>query len=148
MLFPPGTSKDLVNPKNIDKEPCTWFATIYPKLKNKIDMIEIRQKPGEIVFVPGGWLHIVMNLNFCIAVTQNFCHPLTFDRVWLETRYSRKKLAAKIYKQLPIELQHTVECLKRLPAIASSSDDSTSESSSDSDIDVVCQCHGIKRRKS
>ncbi|KAJ3318829.1 jumonji domain-containing protein 6 [Boothiomyces sp. JEL0866] len=148
VLFPPGTSKELVNPKNIDKEPCTWFATIYPKLKGKIEMVEIRQKPGEIVFVPGGWLHIVMNLNFCIAVTQNFCHPLNFDRVWLETRYSRNKLSEKIYKQLPDELKFCVECLKTVPRIASSSDDSTSESSSDSDVDVICQCHGIKRRKS
>ena len=53
-LFPPGTPKSIISPKVPDHEGVTWFHKVYPKLnKKETEMVEILQKPGEIVFVPG-----------------------------------------------------------------------------------------------
>jgi histone arginine demethylase JMJD6 len=81
-LFPPNTPKSIIAPKLKDHEAATWFAQVYPEmlkpgkkdatktLGQELGMIEILQEPGETVFVPGGWYHLVLNLDFAIAVTQ------------------------------------------------------------------------------
>lgn len=73
VMFPPVTDKSIVDPKLIDGEASTWFSQVYPKfikkdengttLGDRLGMVDLIQKPGETVFVPGGWYHIVMNLG-------------------------------------------------------------------------------------
>ncbi|CAG8529479.1 13723_t:CDS:2, partial [Racocetra fulgida] len=64
----------LIDPKQKDHEAVTWFSCVLPKLlevhegKNKslaeeYGMVEVLQGPGETMFVPGGWHHVVMNLG-------------------------------------------------------------------------------------
>jgi histone arginine demethylase JMJD6 len=120
------------------------------------------------MFVPGGWLHIVMNLDFAIAITQNFCSFTNLEYVWLKTRFARPKLAFKLRKLLRTPPQELIERSKRkrkrfakasklldqldhVPKLDTSSSSSGSsstsngESSSDSDAHVICSCHGRKR---
>ena len=37
--------------------------------------------PGDVLFVPSGWWHMALNLEECVAVTQNFCSPRTLPKV-------------------------------------------------------------------
>jgi histone arginine demethylase JMJD6 len=82
VLFPPHTPKSIIAPKLKDHEAVTWFVNVYPEmlkpskkdslktLGQELGMIDILQMPGETVFVPGGWWHLVLNLDFSIAITQ------------------------------------------------------------------------------
>jgi len=61
---------------------------------------EVIQEPGEVIYVPGGWYHAVLNLTHTIAVTQNFCARAQFLKIWRHVRKGRKKMALKWLKAL------------------------------------------------
>ncbi|KAI1316920.1 jumonji domain-containing protein 6 [Mortierella claussenii] len=182
-LFPPGTPKSVYDPpmKPYDREAVSWFHHVYPRfaendfeLGKKYGMIQVIQGPGETMFVPGAWPHIVMNLDFTIAITQNFCSPTNFEAVWLNTRHARPKLARKFRSEIERLYNKTGRCfykdlldkcrsLAYVPMLRMSTDDSSSSSSSsssdssddsgvsstesESDIGEICMCHKCKKKR-
>jgi len=54
-----------------------WLRVVYPTLKGDDLPLELVQGPGDIVYVPDGWYHAVVNLADTVAVTvQSFeCQP-------------------------------------------------------------------------
>ena len=50
---------------------------VYPGLAARYRPLEHVQQPGETIFVPAGWWHLVLNLTDTVAITQNFVSTST-----------------------------------------------------------------------
>ena len=92
-MFPPNTNSNAIGyvkhgPKKL--EAIEWFDTYYnTKAINAIPgAIDILQVPGETVFVPAGWYHVVVNLTTTFSITHNYASPHGGEngirRIWRE----------------------------------------------------------------
>ncbi|GAB5368978.1 hypothetical protein AAMO2058_001365400 [Amorphochlora amoebiformis] len=80
-------------------ESIDFFTNVYPKLirdgwRESGRMLEVLQRPGEIVYVPPQWWHVVLNLDDTAAITHNYLSrnafspqkvPHTFNNTLLRT---------------------------------------------------------------
>lgn len=67
--------------------------------------LEVIQKPGELVFIPNGWWHSVLNLEESIAVTQNFVSRHNLYNVLDFLRRKKKKELCTTFETL-LEQHH------------------------------------------
>lgn len=92
LFFPPDVTPPGISP-SVDGADVTapvsvmeWFVNFYNRdLIEQVGAVEAVVQPGEIMFVPRGWWHCVLNLDVSIAVTQNFVSSCNVQAVvrWL-----------------------------------------------------------------
>ncbi|KAF9969552.1 hypothetical protein BGZ73_008056 [Actinomortierella ambigua] len=58
-----------------------WYLGVYPYLSPETRPIEIVQHPGQTIYVPSGWWHMVLNLDDTVAVTQNYADETNLGAV-------------------------------------------------------------------
>lgn len=98
-LFPPGSvPEEVLKPKGVNSA-ARWFDVVWPQTLEDSWKYEkplyVEQGPGDVIFVPSGWWHVVINVDFTVAVTENFCSSANFHRVFMHTRISRPKMTQK-----------------------------------------------------
>ncbi|KAE9354812.1 F-box protein [Phytophthora fragariae] len=81
IMFPPGQVPPGIHPSEDGSEVSSpvslmeWFVTFYKqvqKLPAHLKPLEGICRERETMFVPHGWWHTVLNLDECVAMTQNF----------------------------------------------------------------------------
>lgn len=88
-LYPPWMAR--VPGQNMDdSHPNShkWWSLIYPTLAPQDKPIEFIQGPGDLIFIPSGWWHAVLNLDETLSVTQNFVNTENLDAVVHSLFYS------------------------------------------------------------
>merc|ERR1711904_595349 len=76
--------------------PTMYFDLLLPRIKQAhagLKVYEGIQSAGDVIFLPADWWHGTLNIQDCVAVTQNHCGPDNFDRVWRKIRRVNEKTA-------------------------------------------------------
>lgn len=124
LLFPPHAPPPGVTPSTDGgdvRAPLSvmeWFINFYEAAREygrTVGAIECVVNTGEVMFIPAGWWHIVLNLEFTIAVTQNYASPVHAVRIakWLREHPDQisgvrsRKQAAYIAKHFPRLVAHS-----------------------------------------
>ncbi|KAF9112155.1 hypothetical protein BGX27_003891, partial [Mortierella sp. AM989] len=87
-IIPPG--HDPTSPERISS--VEWYLDVYPFLPSELRPIEIVQYPGQTIFVPTGWWHMVLNMDDTVAVTQNFANETNLHYVKQSMQANKKEL--------------------------------------------------------
>ena len=127
-VFPPHIAKRVVKGAHHvcpskDDEPINWFVDVLPKIRQEaaengtdLQLSEFVQQPGDTVYIPGGWWHVVLNLDDTVAVTQNYVSVTSFEGVWVHARASRRKMSSCWLRQLHTHYPQVAERAERLNA--------------------------------
>eukprot|EP01127_Copromyxa_protea_P016391 TRINITY_DN485_c0_g1_i3.p1 TRINITY_DN485_c0_g1~~TRINITY_DN485_c0_g1_i3.p1 ORF type:complete len:1020 (-),score=251.96 TRINITY_DN485_c0_g1_i3:107-3139(-) len=100
--------------------PLRWYYEVFPFLQPHEKPIEVVQGPGEMLYVPAGWWHMVLNLEETVSVTQNFVNDqnLGLATLVLYNTPGRKLLKLwleKLYESHPAvfkQVKRRVEAIK------------------------------------
>jgi histone arginine demethylase JMJD6 len=163
VLMEPQEQKRVVKGRDLikggeDDEAIHYFDYILPRIKRahpELRIYEGLQNPGEVIFVPGDWWHGVLNREDCVAVTENYCGPDNFDRVWERARKEREKVAClwlrnmrryapdlaaralEMNRRDKFRMRHERAPHEKLSDVSSSSSESSSDSSTDEAGDLT-----------
>eukprot|EP01023_Acetabularia_acetabulum_P018056 TRINITY_DN19112_c0_g1_i2.p1 TRINITY_DN19112_c0_g1~~TRINITY_DN19112_c0_g1_i2.p1 ORF type:complete len:503 (+),score=77.97 TRINITY_DN19112_c0_g1_i2:87-1595(+) len=88
IMFPPDVVPPGVHPNEDGSSVATpvslveWFIDFYDQIQDdNLNSVEFVVEGGELVFVPRGWWHMVLNLEDSICITQNYVSVVTLPHV-------------------------------------------------------------------
>eukprot|EP01048_Picozoa_sp_COSAG05_P010779 COSAG05_NODE_971_length_6368_cov_3.026320_3_plen_515_part_00 len=59
-----------------------WLSDVYPRLAESHKPVECMQHPGDLLYIPEGWYHAVLNVDDVVAVTfQNGTYNTEFQKL-------------------------------------------------------------------
>ena len=82
-----------------------WYFSVYPNLEVQDRPLEIVQEPGDVVFIPSGWWHMVLNLEETVSVTQNFADSFNLQHVCVELARTDSN-AAHVFLDKLLQFDH------------------------------------------
>lgn len=133
-FFPPHIhSSKLKIAKGARDEGIDWYMEIYPRVSRdpSLGMIEYTQKPGEVLFVPWDWWHVVLNTSFTVSITQNFASRINMPQVWAYQKTKKPRYARRLFFQLPEGVRDALDISDfDITGALDGSDSSSSSSSS------------------
>lgn len=94
VLFPYGTDKATIGMQDPQIPSAIWFSQWYTKAIEAVPgAVEVLQRPGETVYVPSGWPHLVLNLETTVAITHNYAteYP-TMERISLSVQQEEPEM--------------------------------------------------------
>ena len=111
LLFPPSTPPKLL--RIVEGIPSLssscWFDKYYDLVTSELwpeeyKPYEVLQYPGETVFVPMGWMHLVLNLDPSFAVTHNYaCEHYGLLKIWRDVCKHEEKFALRWWRAMRFE---------------------------------------------
>jgi histone arginine demethylase JMJD6 len=128
VLFPYKTDQELIGMQNPQIPSALWFAEWYDRAIEAVPgVIEVLQRPGETVYVPAGWSHLVLNLEPTVAITHNYAteYP-TMERISESVQKEEPELYPKWMQVLQITRPDLVRCATNSDPMLQSSEPSSS----------------------
>ena len=120
VLFPSHVDKEQIG--MVDNQPqipsVVWFRDYYDLVTSdewpkEWRPVEVLQKPGETVFVPNGWPHLVLNLELTVALTHNYASEFgPFERMWRQVEQDEQGFAKSWYKGMLTERPDLAERMR------------------------------------
>lgn len=97
-VFPPHIDKERLRKLEDHEPPAKWFFEVLPELRKEKDLglIEIMQEEGDMVYLPEGWWHAVLNIELSVAVTHNAFIPATLPHMRERLEHTHKEFLQAI----------------------------------------------------
>ncbi|KAI8813943.1 hypothetical protein BJ742DRAFT_734809 [Cladochytrium replicatum] len=112
-VFPSGDGSEVTSPVSIGE----WLLNYYREARSMdTPPLECVCRAGEVIFVPNGWWHLVVNLEPSIAITQNFVCKQNLRNTLKFLRFKREQVSGWISSSQLMDTDYIDPCDDACPS--------------------------------